>query len=290
MHDWLNREAYPFAPHYMKLDAGRMHYVDEGRGHPVVMVHGTPTWSFLYRHLIRGLRGDTYRAIAPDHLGFGLSDKPEGWSYKPEDQARNLAAFIEWMELDDITLVVHDFGGPIGLSYALDNPQNVKRLVVFNTWMWSLAEDTAVQSAGRVMGSVFGRFLYRQFNFSVNMMMPFATGEAELTPEAYRHYRRVLPSPSERTATWVFARELLRSSAWYESLWARRERIAGIPALLLWGMKDPTFGAAYLERMQTMFSHAETVTFPEVGHFVQEEKGAELVPLIADFLGQAAPT
>ncbi len=100
------------------------------------MVHGTPTWSFMYRHLIRDL-SPRYRCIAPDHLGFGLSDRPAGWSYRPEDQARNLARLIETLGLKDLTLVVHDFGGPIGLAYALDHPENVRRLVLFNTWMWS---------------------------------------------------------------------------------------------------------------------------------------------------------
>lgn len=119
---WLDRAEYPFAPHHFESGDGRMHYVDEGEGEPVVLVHGTPTWSFLYsRHRIRGL-SRTRRVIAPGHLGFGLSEKPADALYRPEDHARRLEALLEHLGLEGITLVVHDFGGPIGLSYALRHP------------------------------------------------------------------------------------------------------------------------------------------------------------------------
>jgi len=103
------------------------------------MVHGTPTWSFLYRHLIRDL-SPRYRCVAPDHLGFGLSDRPPGWSYRPETR-RAISRGSSRRSAQDLTLVVHDYGGPIGLAYALDHPENVRRLVLFNTWMWSFAGD-----------------------------------------------------------------------------------------------------------------------------------------------------
>ncbi|MEW6602891.1 MAG: alpha/beta fold hydrolase, partial [Nitrospirota bacterium] len=126
MHDysWIDRKEYPFKSHSLELEMGRMHYVDEGTGEPLVMVHGNPTWSFVYRHLINGLSKD-YRCIAMDHIGFGLSDKPQNWSYYPEDHAKNFDIFIERLDLHNITLVVQDWGGPIGLSYAVNHPENV---------------------------------------------------------------------------------------------------------------------------------------------------------------------
>ena len=133
---WLDTTAYPFAHHYAALPAGRMHYVDEGRGEPILFVHGTPTWSFEFRHLIRALC-PTHRCLAPDHLGFGLSERPDGFGYRPDDHAANLEAFVEQLQLDRFTLVVHDFGGPIGLPLALRRPERVRRLVVLNSWMWS---------------------------------------------------------------------------------------------------------------------------------------------------------
>lgn len=126
---WLSRAHYPFAPHYFPTDAGRLHYVDEGNGPPVVMLHGNPTWSFLYRHLIGHLAPD-YRCIAPDFIGFGRSDKPADWSYRPQDHAAHLDALMTQLDLRAVTLVVHDWGGPIGLSWALRHPDRVRRLVI----------------------------------------------------------------------------------------------------------------------------------------------------------------
>lgn len=284
MTDWINREMYPYEPHYADVPDGRMHYVDEGEGHPIVMVHGTPTWSFLYRHLITGLRDD-YRMIAPDNLGFGLSDKPTDYSYQPKDQARNLAAFIDGLGLDDFTLVVHDFGGPIGLSYALDHPERVRRLVIFNTWLWSLRDERMIALAGNVMGSGFGRFLYEQFNFSANVLMPSMYGDrSKLTPEIHDHYQRPFEDHTARHAAWVYARELLGSAEWYESLWAKRDALRDIPALLLWGMQDSNFDADFLAQWKGVFDHAQTERYPETGHFVQEEQGAVLVPTVREFI------
>ena len=129
-----------------------MHYVDVGAGPVILMVHGTPTWSFLYRRLITALSND-YRVVAPDHLGFGLSDKPTEAPYTPADHARRLAALISELGLSDLTLMVHDFGGPIGLAHALEQPDNVARLVLFNTWLWSVQKNKTAQQASRLFGS-----------------------------------------------------------------------------------------------------------------------------------------
>ena len=166
-HAWLNPTLYPFASHHLDVGPGRMHYVDEGEGVPIVMVHGTPSWSFLYRHLIRGLSAD-FRCVAPDHLGFGLSDKPEAFAYTPKAHAENLETLIKTLNLKDVVLMVHDFGGPIGLSYALDHPENVRALVIMNTWLWRYR---ALGQAGRVLGNPLGRFLYERLNFSVSVLL-----------------------------------------------------------------------------------------------------------------------
>ncbi len=281
---WINRDEYPFESHYFELDPGRMHYVDEGQGSPVVMVHGTPTWSFLYRDLIKEL-SRSHRVVAVDHIGFGLSDKPEAYSYRPEELAQNLTALIEQLNLRDITLVVHDFGGPIGLSYAIDHPGNVKALVLFNTWMWSLQGNSSVKMASRLLGNPIGRFLYKRMNFSPRMLMKAAMGDkSKLTKEIHQHYINVFPEPQDRQAPWTFARELLGSSNWYDRLWQQRERIKDKPTLILWGMKDPTFSASDLERWAALFTDAEIVKFPEAGHFVPEEEEGNLAPIVERFL------
>lgn len=287
-YNWVDHSEYPFAPHYVEVDGGRMHYVDEGRGCPIVFVHGTPTWSFLYRHLIKEL-SKSYRCIAPDQIGFGLSDKPVGWTYRPEDHARNLRTLIEHLGLRDITLVVHDFGGPIGLSYAVEQPENVAGIVLFNTWMWSLQGDTAVERVSRVVNSALGKFLYTRLNVSPRVLMKAAMGDKAKLPKAiHRHYTDVFPSARERTGPWMLARALIGSSAWYDQLWQHRARIANKPILILWGMKDPTFGERELHRWQGLFTNAQTIMFPGAGHFVQEEE--EVGMAVRSFLGRSGLT
>jgi haloalkane dehalogenase len=275
---WVDRREYPFEPRALDVGAGRLSYVDEGQGSPIVMVHGTPTWSFLYRHLIRELR-PRYRCVAPDHLGFGLSDRPPGWSYRPEDQARNLARLIDSLALKDLTLVVHDYGGPIGLAYALEHPDNVRRLVLFNTWMWSFAGDRRIERVGRILGGRLGRFLYERLGFSVRVMLRHAIADRRrYAREIERHYLKAL----DGYATWIYAREVLGSSDWYDGLWRRRDRIARIPALLIWGMKDPAFGR-YLPRWCEVFERTEVVEL-DCGHAPPEERAPESLRRLVPFL------
>jgi len=279
---WLDRREYPFASHWLDTGAGRLHYVDEGRGPTVLMVHGTPTWSFLYRHLVKGLR-DRYRCVAPDHLGFGLSERPAGWSYRPQDQARILAQVIETLELKDLTLVVHDFGGPLGLAYAVAHPENVRRLVLCNTWMWSLRGDRRLEWSARLFDSALGRALYERAGFSFRVLWRHAVKDPRAHAAGIRaHYLAPLADRAARRATWVYARELLGASDWYEALWRRRERIAPIPALLVWGMKDPAFGAL-LPRWRAALERAEVVEL-DCGHAPPEERPAETLAVIERFL------
>jgi haloalkane dehalogenase len=281
--DWVDRQSYPFESRYLDAGPGRMHYVDEGQGPVVVMVHGTPTWSFLYRHLIRELSQD-HRVIAIDHLGFGLSDKPAHWSYRPEDHARNLEILIERLGLRDITLVVHDFGGPIGLAYATRHPDNVRALVLFNTWMWSL-QGTAAEKVSRLMGGLVGRFLYRRLNFSPRVLIKAAFGDKrKLTREVHRQYIEAFPDPAARQGPWVLARELIGSSSWYESLWECRALIVEKPALVLWGMKDPAFSKDALVRWKAVLTNARIIELPDSGHFVPEEAPEETARAIRLFL------
>lgn len=280
MNTWLDQRLYPFKSHFLQVPDGKMHYVDEGEGEPLLLLHGTPTWSFMYRHLIAGL-SDHYRVIAPDHLGSGLSEQPDGYSYRPVDQARNLQAFIEALNLTDITLVVHDFGGPIGLSYALEHPENVRRVILFNTWLWSMSRTPDKVLMGGLLGTAFGRFLYRRMDFEFRVIVPTVYGDrAKLTPDVLAHYR----GPFDADIAWVYAREILGSSAWFDQLWSRREALRDVPLLLVWGLKDVAFGAPYLKRWRTAFPHAEVHTLDHVGHFVPDEAGAEVVPRLRDFL------
>ncbi len=162
---WLNREEYPFQSNYLQLDGHAIHYVDEGEGDVLLFVHGTPSWSFDFRHQIKVL-SQQYRCIAFDHIGFGLSDKPSHYDYSTPKHADTLRQFIDHLELRNITLVVHDFGGPIGLHYAVNHAQNITRLVLLNTWMWSSEGAPAFEKFKKVLRSPLLPFLYTYFNLS----------------------------------------------------------------------------------------------------------------------------
>jgi haloalkane dehalogenase len=284
---WVDPVEYPFPPYYLQLQAGKVHYVDVGQGEAIVMVHGTPTWSFLYRNLIKKLSSN-YRVIALDHLGFGLSEKPTNWSYLPQEHARNLNALIDQLGLQDITLVVHDFGGPIGLSYAIEHPQNVKRIVIMNTFMWSLKGDREFELPGKLFNNPLGRFAYKRLNFSPVVMIRSAWGDKKkLTKEIHRHYIQALPTPADRQGTWVFLQQLIGSSDWFQSLWERRENLERKPALIFWGMKDIAFKQKELDRWKELFPGAQVVCFPEAGHFLQEEEGEPIASNLQTFLAES---
>jgi haloalkane dehalogenase len=285
--DWLDTQAYPFAPRFLDVDGGRMHYIDEGAGEPIVFVHGTPTWSFLYRHLI-GELSRSHRCIAMDHIGFGLSDKPQGWAYSLAGHARNLATLLDHLGLGRFTLVVHDLGGPIGLSYALDRPEQIGQLVLFNTFMWPMQGEFAVPPIGRLFGGPLGRLLYLRANISARSLLPLVYGDRrKLTPAIHRQYLAPFPQPADRQGMYAFARELSAGAEWCGTLWERRATIQAIPALLLWGLKDVAFPQRYLERWQGFFRHAETIAFPGAGHFVQEEEPQAALAAMRPFLARA---
>ena len=279
---WLEPPLYPFTSHHLDLPGGRMHYLDEGEGTPVVMVHGTPSWSFLYRHLVKDLSGD-YRCVVPDHLGFGLSEKPDGFAYTPMAHAENLETLISTLNLKDIVLVVHDFGGPIGLSYALDHPENVRALVIMNTWLW---RNEGLEQAGKLLGNPFGRFLYKRFNFSVNVLLRQRgfSDRAVLTDKLFRHYREPFPTPKSREPLFALVDTLETSNLWFDTLWGRRDALTDKPALLLWGTKDKLIPLTFLAHWQRTLNTAETVEL-DAGHFLQEEAAEQITRSVRTFLG-----
>lgn len=283
MEKWLDREAYPFEHRYFDLPMGRMHYVDEGESdHTVVMVHGNPAWSFSYRALIRCL-SKKYRCLAPDHIGFGLSDKPRHWDYLPEGHAANLERLLDHLDIASATLIVGDWGGPIGLSYALGHPEKIGSLIVTNSWMWSVKGVFHYEMFSRFMGGFIGRTLIRRYNFFVTVLMK-RMFRSPLDPAVHRHYVEPLKTPGDRKGCWVFPKRIIASSDWLARLWERREAIADKPAMILWGNRDIAFRAVELEKWKTVFRDVEVHAFDHVGHFVQEELGDALCPLVAAHL------
>lgn len=268
---WLDRAEYPFASNYVELPAGKMHYIDEGVGDPIVMVHGNPGWSFEFRNIIKAL-SQTHRCIAPDHLGFGLSEKPFDWNYLPENHANNLELFLESLQLENITLVVNDWGGPIGLSYAIKHPEKIKKLVILNTWMWSVEKDPYYQKFSGFMGGGFGRFMIKNFNFFGKVVVKKAVGnKKKLDREIHKHYYKHLATKKDRKGCYVFPKEIIGSSKWLDGLWKQRAIINAIPTTIIWGMKDIAFREQELNCWVEHWNEPKVIKLEEVGHFPQEE-------------------
>ena len=283
---WLDRVAYPFRSRELSLSRGRVHYVDEGEGEPIVFVHGTPSWSFEFRHLLRGLV-PTHRCIALDLLGFGLSEQPRDFPYTPEAHAEVVEEFLLRLGLSRFTLVVHDFGGPIALPFAQKYPERVARLVVLNSFLWPLEEDRELRQGARLAGSWLGRALYRFLNASLRLLMPYAYGDRRrLTPEIHAQYLapfRERPDARVRVL-WRLAHALLASRAHYAELWAERARLAATPALVIWGMADRALPPRLIERWRQALPHARVVELADAGHWPQEEDPGRVLDELRAFL------
>lgn len=280
---WLDRHEYPFASKWAAVSGGRLHYVDEGSGSPTLLVHGTPTWSFEYRHVIRAV-SDSNRCVAPDHLGFGLSDRPRAASYAPEAHADRLREFVNAVGLDRFAMVVHDFGGPIGLPLALEG--RVTRLVILNSWMWPFDDDREMANRARFAAGAMGRWMYRHLNASLRLIMPSAYGRrANLTKAIHRQYLEPFRDRDARVLVlWALARALLGSSAFYRDLYAHAERLRAIPTKIIWGMKDSAFRPYQLERWRKLLPEATVLTLEHAGHWPHEEAPAEVAEAIASFV------
>ncbi len=282
---WIDRRAYPFEPRRLETPLGVMHYVDEGRGLPILMLHGNPTWSFEYRHLIAGL-SDSFRCIAVDHLGFGLSEKPFEIDYTPALLARNVERLVEELGLDEVVLMGGDWGGPLGLSLAAKSPGLVRAVLLFNTWAWPASPlDLYYQTFSRVMGGAAGRYLIRRHNFFVEHVLPAAVGRKRvLTPGVMDHYRRPFEFEADRKASWSLPGQIVGAHDWLAQLWARRDRYRHLPFLVLWGERDPAFRQRELARWRRELTRAEVHVFGDVGHSFPEEAPVEALPLIRRFL------
>ena len=286
--DWIQPALYPFKHRYIQLNQGTMHYIDEGQGETIVFVHGTPTWSFLYRDFIKALSGQ-YRCIAVDHLGFGLSDKPKGFAGTPQAHSQNLEEFIDRLGLESVTLVVHDFGGPIGLSWAITHPEKVKRLVLFNTWLWATNTDKNAQKIDKLLHGWLGNYLYLNTNFSPKVLLKQAFfDKKKLSKPIHRHYLKPFPNKASRTGLLKIGQALVGASDWYQQQFEQIDQIKHKPTLILWGMQDKFIRPTYLQKWTKVLPQAKVIQL-ESGHFVQEEAPQVSITAIEEFMLAEAP-
>ena len=287
------RGLYPFESRYFDRDGVRMHYLDEGSGAPVVMVHGNPTWSFYYRGLVAALR-DGYRCIVPDHVGCGLSDKPGdgAYEYVMERRVDDLAALLAHLGVEEnVTLVLHDWGGMIGAAWALRRPERIGRLVVLNTAAFLMPAGKRLPWRLRaIRRGPLGPILVRGLN-------GFARGAAwmaavrRLPPEVRAAYTAPYDSWANRIATLRFVQDIPlgpgdRSYAAARSVDENLCRLAGVPVLICWGERDFVFDRDYLAQWRRRFPNAEAHSFADAGHYVLEDAGERVVPLVVAFLAR----
>jgi haloalkane dehalogenase len=292
------RPLYPFTSRTTDVNGLQMHYVDEGRGEPIVMLHGNPTWSFYFRELIGGL-APGYRCIAPDHIGCGLSDRPTDaeYGFRLQDRVDDLEALLSGLALDrPISLVLHDWGGMIGAAFAVRHPERVARLVVLNTAAFLKPHWKALPWALR-----FVRGVPLVAEPAVLRLNLFARGAAwaasarGLAPAVRRGLLAPYGSPRNRLATLRFVQDIPLSPADPSYALAALTdqglaRLQAKPVLVCWGERDFVFDLDYLAEWQRRFPRAETHRFPQAGHYVLEDEPGPILARVRDFLSRTPAT
>ena len=281
---WLDTQEYPFDSKYLEVDAGRMHYIDEGAGAPIVMLHGNPTWSFLYRNVVKKL-SKHYRCIAIDLIGFGLSDKPDDWGYYPQEQVENVEQLLKQLKLKNITLLVHDLGAAVGFAYAMKHTDNVKNIVLFNTWTWPLSKSISTDESGEKAEGPLSRFIHARLHETNTKLIHELFGNEVTLPEnILNQYINGLGQPGQLVNTLPCTRSLPRTRKWLNELWQHRKIIQDIPALILWGEGDKLVKAEALQKWKDFFHESYVIQFENSGHFLQEQNAEEVARYIDNFI------
>ncbi len=290
------RALYPWQGHQLDVGNGvNMHFLDEGKGDPLVMLHGNPTWSFYWRNLVAGLSG-TYRPIVPDHVGCGLSDKPgdDRYEYVLERRVKDLETLLDHLKITkDITLVLHDWGGMIGMAFATRHPERVKRLIILNTAGFGLPPGRKLPwQISLVRHLPFFSLPVRGLNaFSRGANVTCSTKPGRMTDTVKAAYLAPYDSWDHRIAVQRFVEDIPlkpgdRSWPMVKEVSDRLEQFRKVPLLICWGGKDFVFDDHFLAEWRRRLPTAEVHTFPDAGHYVLEDAHEEILPLVKDFLGR----
>lgn len=283
--DW--RALYPFTSHWLDLDGLRYHYLDEGQGAPLLLVHGNPTWSFYWRELIKPLR-EQFRVIVPDHIGCGLSDKPRRYEYRLARHIVNVRRLIERLDLQDITLLAHDWGGAIGLGAAEAEPERFGRLVLFNT---AAFRSRRIPWRIRICRTpVLGRLAVQGLNAFARAALTMAVAKHErMTPAVRAGLLAPYDTWANRAAIHRFVLDIPLSPehpsyATLEGIERGLPMLSDRPAMFVWGMRDWCFTPHFLERFLEFFPAAEVHRFDDASHYVVEDAHERIVPLVREFI------
>lgn len=286
----ISKDIYPFEGSYLNLNGLRLHYLDEGEGNPVVMVHGNPTWSIYYRNLVNALMG-SYRTVVPDHMGCGLSDKPDDahYDYTLTQRVDDLEALLSHLKINDkITLILHDWGGMIGMGYAARHPESIHRLVLLNTsafhkpekkpfpWLLWLCRNTGI-----------GSFLIYKLNAFSRLAARICCKRNPMSRKIREAY--ISPYEENSIATLRFVQDIPLKSGdrSFDTVTEIQEKLSlfrKVPALVCWGEKDFVFDKHFLKEWIRIFPQAVVHRFPDCGHYVLEDATEEIADLVQNFL------
>ena len=279
------RELFDVEHRFLDLDGARIHYVDEGVGETILLLHGNPAWSFLYRKIIAGLK-DEFRCVALDYPGYGMSSAPAGYRFTPREHSAVLERFVDRLALSELTLMVQDWGGPVGLGLAGRRPELVRRLVIGNTFAWPLNSEFRVRMFSALMGGPIGRTLNRRL-----MLVPrvfFARGLAQEPPrEVLDLYFAPWRDPARRAPAAIGPKQLTAASDYLKEVEANLPKIADRPALIVWGTKDFAFGEGERKRFEATFPNHRTILFENASHFLQEDVGERIAEAFKCFRSES---
>lgn len=277
-------QLYPFESRWFDSSRGRIHYVDEGTGPPILLCHGNPTWSFLYRDIIVALR-DRFRCVAPDYLGFGLSERPSGFGYQIDEHARVIGEFVDHLGLDRYLSMGQDWGGPISMAVAVERADRVRGVVLGNTWFWP-ADTLAMKAFSRVMSSPPVQYAILRRNFFVERLIPAGT-EHRPSSAVMAHYRAVQPNAAARRGVAEMPKQILAARPLLARLAREVPATLGTkPTLLIWGMKDVAFRPkTIIPRLSATFPDHVLVELPNAKHFIQEDAPYRIAAAIIERFG-----
>ena len=274
---WVPQGLYPFSDHWAEVDGHLIHYVDEGTGPTLLLLNGNPSWSFGWRDVIARL-APTFRCVAPDYPGFGLSAARPGFDFKPSSQSPVVERLVDHLGLTDVTLVAYDWGGPIGLGLAGRRPDLVRALVLGNTWAWPM-KSASTRLFSSLFGGPLGPVLVDRLNLILRLFMPLSLKRAKLTGAETAAYRGPFP-PGKRLPMRVFPREIVAGRAYIRGVEANLPKLAGRPALLLWADGSLGLGGDVLGRWQALFPAARTVPLVRVGRYLDEDAPDDIADAI----------
>lgn len=290
----MNFPDYPFTSHYADIHGHKLHYLDEGPrdAEPVVMLHGNPSWSFYYRKLVLALR-EKYRCIVPDHIGMGYSDKPaiDKYDFLYTRRADDLSNLLDNLGITkNLTLVLHDWGGMIGMTYASYHPEHIQRLIVLNTAAFHLPLDKRLPlslSISRIPG--LNAILHQGLNAFCRGAVKYGVTRRPMTADVAAAYLAPYDSWNNRLAVRKFVEDipLKTGHIGYKRLSyvaGRLDRFRSLPMLICWGMRDFVFDETFLNEWILRFPDAELHRFADAGHYVLEDAADEIIPLVKEFL------